>query len=211
MELTKYEHACFVVEKDGKSAVIDPGGLTTDFVMPDEVVAVVITHEHGDHFDMNHIEAIAAANPKVVFVGPPDVTTKLKGFETRTVHGGDNFTIEGIELEFYGDQHAPIHPSRPRVQNVGVMIDERVYYPGDSFTIPEKSVDTLALPIGAPWLKVSEAVDFMIAVAPRFAFPTHDAVLSHDGQGFSDATVAQFAQDADIEYRRIDGDTIEIE
>jgi L-ascorbate metabolism protein UlaG (beta-lactamase superfamily) len=211
MELTKYEHACFVVEKDGKSVVIDPGVLTTDFTMPDNVVAVVITHEHPDHLDIDHLSEIAGVNPSVVMIGPADVTAKLKNFETRTVHGGDNFTIDGIELEFYGDQHAAIHPSWPRAQNVGVMIDERVYYPGDSFTIPEKSVDTLALPIGAPWLKVSEVVDFMVAVGPRFAFPTHDAVLSADGQGFHDGTISKFAEGADIEYRRIDGETIDIE
>jgi L-ascorbate metabolism protein UlaG (beta-lactamase superfamily) len=211
MELTKYEHACFVVEKDGKSVVIDPGVLTTDFTMPDNVVAVVITHEHVDHLDIDHLSEIAEANPSVVMIGPADVTAKLKNFETRTVHGGDNFTIDGIEFEFYGDQHAAIHPSWPLAQNVGVMIDERVYYPGDSFTIPEKSVDTLALPIGAPWLKVSEVVDFMMAVSPRFAFPTHDAVLSADGQSFHDGTISKFAEGADIEYRRIDGETIDIE
>lgn len=211
MELTKYEHACFVVEKDGKSIVVDPGELTTDFTMPGDVVAVIVTHEHRDHLDTDRLSAIAEAFPKVVIIGPPDVTAKLKGFETRSVHGGDNFTIDGIELEFYGDKHAAIHPSWPLAQNVGVMIDERVYYPGDSFTIPEKSVDTLALPIGAPWLKVSEVVDFMVAISPRFAFPTHDAVLSADGQGFVDGTVAKFAEAADIDYRRIDGETIEIE
>lgn len=211
MKLTKYEHACFVMEKDGKSIVVDPGGLTTDFTMPDDVVAVVVTHEHGDHLDIDHLSAIASANPKVVIIGPEDVTAKLKGFETRTVHGGDNFTIDGIELEFYGDEHSAIHPSWPRAQNVGVMIDERIYYPGDSFTIPEKSVDTLALPIGAPWLKLSEAMDFMAAIGPRFAFPTHDGVLSHDGQGFSDGNVAKFADTVDVEYKRIDGETIEID
>lgn len=211
MELTKYEHACFVVEKDGKSVVVDPGVLTTDFTMPDNVVAVIITHEHADHLDLDHLSAISEANPRVVMIGPRDVTAKLKGFETRAVHGGDNFTIDGIELEFFGDEHAAIHPTLPRAQNVGIMIDERVYYPGDSFTVPEKSVDTLALPIGAPWLKISETIDFMIAVAPRFAFPTHDAVLSHDGQGFSDANVARFAEANDVEYRRIDGETIEID
>ena len=26
MKLTKYEHACFTVEKDGKLLVVDPGG-----------------------------------------------------------------------------------------------------------------------------------------------------------------------------------------
>lgn len=210
MDLTKYEHACFVVEKDGKSVVVDPGELTTDFVMPDNVVAVVITHEHPDHLGMDHLKEIADEYPSAVFIGPAEVTAKLKSFETRTAHGGDNFTIDGIELEFFGEKHEPIHKSRPVAQNVGVMIDERVYYPGDSYTIPEKSVDTLALPIGGPWLRIGDTIDFMLAVSPRFAFPTHDAVLSGDGQGFSDMNVSSFAKDAGIDFRRIDGETIEI-
>lgn len=211
MQLTKYEHACFVVEKDGKAVVVDPGTLTTDFIMPDNVVAIVITHIHGDHLDENLVASILEANPGAVVIGPAEVTTALKNFETRTVHGGDNFTIDGVELEFYGDTHALQHPSLPPAQNVGVLIDERVYYPGDAFAVPEKSVDTLALPIGGGWLKISEPIDFMTTVAPRFVFPTHDAVLASSGQGFADDLIARFASNADIEYQRIDGETIEID
>ena len=211
MELTKFEHACFIVEKDNKSVIVDPGELTTDLTIPENVAAVVITHEHPDHLGLDHLAQIKAKNPSVVIVGPTDVVSQLSSYETRAVTGGDNFTIQGIELEFYGDSHQPVHPSRPVVQNVGVLIDERVYYPGDSFTVPEKSVDVLALPIGAPWLKLSEAMDFLLAVGPRLAFPTHDAVLSRDGQGFSDANVKGFAEAEGIEYERIDGETIEIE
>ena len=211
MKLTKYEHACFIVEKDGVSIVVDPGVLTTDFSIPDEVAAIIVTHEHADHFDPEHIAAIIAKNPAATIIGPGDVVSQLGSYTTRAVRGGDNFTIDGVELEFFGDKHTPVHPSRPVVQNVGVLIDERIYYPGDSFTIPEKSVDVLALPIGAPWMKLSEAMDFLIAVGPRLAFPTHDAVLSRDGQGFSDANIKGFADAEGIEYTRIDGETIEIE
>lgn len=210
MHLTKYEHACFVFEKDDASVVVDPGVLTTDLVIPENVAAIVITHEHADHFDKGLVASIQAKNPAAVVVGPGAVTSQVNG-ETRTVKGGDNFTVQGIELEFFGDTHEPIHRTRPAVQNVGVLIEERVYYPGDSFTVPEKSVDVLAVPVGGPWLKVGETIDFMLAVAPRFAFPTHDAVLSRDGQGFSDANVASFADAEDIEFTRIDGETIEIE
>ena len=51
MKLTKYEHACFSVEHDGMTLVVDPGNFTTDFIAPEGVIAVVITHEHSDHFD----------------------------------------------------------------------------------------------------------------------------------------------------------------
>jgi L-ascorbate metabolism protein UlaG (beta-lactamase superfamily) len=99
----------------------------------------------------------------------------------------------------------------PKGQNVGVLIEDRIYFPGDSFTLPEKSVDTLALPVAGPWLKTEEAVEFMKTVGARFTFPTHDAVLSTQGKAVTDNILGGFAEAAGIEYRRIDGETIEIE
>jgi hypothetical protein len=77
--------------------------------------------------------------------------------------------------------------------------------------MPEKSVDTLALPVAAPWLKISETIEFMKAVNARFTFPTHDAILSNSGKQVTDNLVSSFAEAAGTEYRRIDGETIEVE
>jgi L-ascorbate metabolism protein UlaG (beta-lactamase superfamily) len=211
MELTKYEHACFTVEKDGKFIIVDPGAFTTDLTVPENVVAIVITHNHGDHSDEELLSEIIAKNSTAVIIGPREVTSGLAGYETRTVQGGDSFVVEGFELDFYGDKHAVIHPEIPVIENVGVLIEERVYYPGDSFTMPEKSVDTLALPVAAPWLKDVESIEFMKAVGARFTFPTHDAILSMAGKHVVDGLVGRFAEAAGTEYRRIDGETIEIE
>jgi hypothetical protein len=52
-------------------------------------------------------------------------------------------------------------------------------------------VEVLLVPIGAPWLKLAESIDFVRAVRPQRAHPTHDAVLSEIGQQFSDSLVAQ--------------------
>jgi len=211
MELTKFEHACFTVTKDGKSIVVDPGAFTTDFIAPEQVVAVIITHEHGDHLDMDLLSEIVDGNSGVVILGPQDVTSKLGKFETRTVTGGDGFALEGFDLDFYGDGHAVIHKDIPLAQNVGVLIEDRLYFPGDSFTMPEKSVDTLALPVAAPWLRVEDAIEFMKSVGARFTFPTHDAILSNNGKTVVDNLIGKFADAAGTEYRRIDGETIEIQ
>lgn len=211
MELTKYEHACFVIEKDGLSLVVDPGAFTTDFTVPENVAAIIITHAHGDHFDKTQLTDITNKNPNVLIIGPQDVTSQLGTFETRTVHGGDSFAVSGFDLDFYGDDHAVIHPDVPIVQNVGVLIEDRVYYPGDSFTIPDKSVDTLALPVGAPWLKIEEVIEFMKAIGARATFPTHDAILSTVGKQIVDTMLDRFAEGADTVYRRIDGETIQVE
>lgn len=211
MELTKYEHACFTVEKDGKSIIVDPGSFTTDLTISDNVVAVILTHDHGDHFDESQLGDIIAKNPDALIIGPQAVTSQLTNYETRAVHGGDSFALEGFDLDFYGEDHAIIHPGIPTAQNVGVLIEDRVYYPGDSFTIPEKSVATLALPIAAPWLKIEDAIEFMKAIGARFTFPTHDAVLSATGKQVTDNVVNRFTEAAGTEYRRIDGETIRIE
>jgi len=91
------------------------------------------------------------------------------------------------------------------------LIDERVYFPGDSFTVPEKSVDVLALPVAAPWLKISETIEFMKTIGARLTFPTHDAILSTAGKSVVDSIVGSFANAAGTNYQRINGETIEIE
>lgn len=50
MNITKFEHACFVVTKNDQSIVVDPGVLSPDFQAPEHPVAVVITHLHPDHW-----------------------------------------------------------------------------------------------------------------------------------------------------------------
>jgi len=211
MELTKYEHACFTLHKEGKTVIVDPGSFTHDVTVPNDVAVIVITHSHQDHFDTEHIDMIIAKNPTATILAPLEVTSQLTQYTTRAVQGGDSFALEGFDFDFYGDMHATIAKEIPRIANVGVLIEDRVYYPGDAFTIPDKSVDTLALPVAAPWLKISESIEFMRAVGARLTFPTHDAILSGTGISVVDSMIEPFAEAAGTTYRRIDGQTLEIE
>lgn len=208
MKLTKYEHACFTLETDRQVLVVDPGNFTTDFVPLENVAAIVVTHEHGDHFDLAHIDAIMSKNPAAVIIAHPIITNQLPHYSTRSVTTGDSITQGPFTLTFYGSEHAIIHPDIASVTNLGVMINATLYYPGDSFYEPGVPVDMLALPVGAPWLKISEAIDFVRAVKPRLVFPTHDAVLSPIGQELSDRLVSRLAPDA--EYSRLGASSIDI-
>jgi len=205
MKLTKYGHACFTVEKDGKMLVVDPGGFSPDFIAPENVVAVVITHEHGDHFDAEQLEAVIDKNPEAIILGPEAVTSKIEAFQTKPVEPGETFPIGPFRLTFFGGRHATIHSSMTPIANVGVLINDLLYYPGDSFAIPDTSVDTLALPAAAPWMNIGEAIDFLVAIKPRLAFPTHDAILSVEGKEIVDRMLAQVAQQNGTVYQRVDG------
>lgn len=203
MKLTKYEHACFTVEKDDQLLVVDPGNFTTDFIAPEHVVAIVITHEHADHFDHEQIEAIIDKNPNAVVVGPADITSKIEAFNTKTVAAGESCSIGAFDLQFFGGKHASIHDSLGPIANLGVLVNDLLYYPGDSFFIPDASVDMLALPVTAPWLKIGEVMDFLVAIRPRAAFPTHDAIASTIGQELVDRLVGAAAGAHGIIYTRL--------
>jgi L-ascorbate metabolism protein UlaG (beta-lactamase superfamily) len=204
MKLTKYDHACFTVQKDGQLLVIDPGNYSTDYLPSNNVVGVVITHEHADHYDQEQIAAIVDKNPEAVIIGPESVTSKIEVFNTQAVNAGDKLKIGLFDLEFFGGTHAVIHRSVPVIPNLGVMINELLYYPGDSLTLPGRPVDTLAIPAGAPWLKIGDAMDFLELIKPRFAFPTHDAVLSDFGKEVADIWLLRTAKQYTIEYKRLD-------
>lgn len=205
MKLTKYQHACFTVEKDGQVLVVDPGNFSGDFVAPSGVVGIVLTHEHGDHFDQEQVAGIVDKNPDAVIVAPQSICDQIEAFKTQPVVAGDKVAVGDFNLEFFGGKHAIIYPGTEPIDNVGVMVDDLLYYPGDSFAEPGRSVDTLALPAAAPWMKLSEGMEFLQAVKPRFAFPTHDAILSEGGQAMVDQMFGGVAEKQGTTYQRLSG------
>jgi len=181
MRLTKLEHACLILEKDGRKLVVDPGSFTAPLVDLHDVDAVVVTHEHADHWTPDQLTHLLATNPDATVYGPSGVATAAEGFDVHVVADGDTVEVGPFTLAFHGSRHAVIHESIPVIDNVGVLVDGSLFYPGDRFTVPPVPVDVLATPVGAPWLKVSEVIDYVAAVKPRLAFPTHEQTLSAPG------------------------------
>lgn len=203
MKLTKFEHACFTLEKDGQSLVFDPGNWSQDFTAPEHTVAIILSHEHADHFEPQLLNDSISKNPNAVVVAPIEMADKLAGLPVKEVTPGETLTIGPFDLEFFGGHHAVIHPSLMSVANIGVLVNESFYYPGDSFAKPDVPVKTLALPVTAPWLKVSESIDFMLEVQPGFTFPVHDHIASPDGKTLVDHLISNFAEQNGIRYQRV--------
>lgn len=211
MKLTKFEHSCLVVEKAGSRLVIDPGSFTLPLADLDGVVAIVITHEHADHWTPEHLERILDRNPDARILGPAGVASAAKDFTVESVAGGDTVEVEPFSLRFFGEKHAVIHSSIPVVDNVGVMVDEKLYYGGDSYTVPDVPVEVLAAPIGAPWLKIGEAMDYVLEVKPRRSFPIHEAVLSQIGKTMTQARIEAVTQQGGGEFFVLEpGESLEL-
>ncbi|MFI1796429.1 MBL fold metallo-hydrolase [Streptomyces sp. NPDC020379] len=180
MKLTKKSHACVRLEKDGRTLVIDPGAFSEE----DAAVgadAILVTHEHIDHFNEDRLRAALDANPAAELWTLRSVAEQVSAAfpgRVHTVGEGDTFTAAGFEVEVHGQLHAVIHPDIPRITNVGYLVDGSVFHPGDALTVPGRPVDTLMVPVMAPWNKVSEVIDYLREVSPRRAVDIHDALLT---------------------------------
>jgi len=195
MRLLKYSHACVRVESDAAVLVIDPGALTERKAL-DGADAVLITHEHFDHLDVDALADELGKRASVRVFTHPAVAEKLDALAgaVTTVNSGDEFDAAGFAVRAYGGLHAEIHPDVPRVANLGFLVEGSLYHPGDSFDVPrDATVHTLFVPISGPWLKISESVDFVRAIAPRRAFALHDCLLSDVGFQVYDGNMARLS------------------
>jgi L-ascorbate metabolism protein UlaG (beta-lactamase superfamily) len=181
MRMTKLGHSCVRLERDGQRLVLDPGVWSG----PDPLAganAVLITHEHADHVDTAAVRAALDRDPGLQLWTNAAVAAQFDGLGGRVhaVGHGDAFTAAGFEVRVHGRDHAQIHPDLPVVPNTGFAVGT-LFHPGDSFTIPDDPIETLLLPISAPWLKASEVFDYARAVRPRMNYAIHDEILNANG------------------------------
>lgn len=203
--ITSWGHACIGIERDGRRLVIDPGTFS-DLAVLDDADAIVITHDHVDHLAVDPVAAAVAERPGLEVWGPESVITQLLDAEVpadrlHVVTAGEVLTVAGLPVRTLGHEHQLIHPDVPRPENIGYLVDERYFHPGDGLTEPDVPVQVLFVPVAAPWLKLAEAIDYVRAVHPRIAVPIHDAILSEPGQGLADRLVGGLGGAA--EYRRL--------
>lgn len=212
MRITKFGHACVRIEYDGAALVIDPG-MFTDAEVLDGAAAVLITHEHADHYLPDHltrsdapvftIEAVAAK----IRSDAPDVFER-----TTVVAPGQAFEAAGVPVTAVNELHAVIHPELPRFDNSGYLItagDTTLFHPGDALDGPGRDVDVLFVPVSAPWAAAYELVDFARRVKAPTNVAIHDRVYSEAGSAIFDGHINAFLPKEGLTYKRLkDGEDL---
>lgn len=207
MRITKFGHSCVRLEHDGATVVLDPG-MFTDPEALDGADAVVITHEHPDHYLPDHLQRTDApvftidAVATKIRADAPDVAERV------TVVGPGESFDPGIPAVAVGELHAVIHPDLPRFHNSGYVFtlgDTTVYHPGDALTLPPHPIDVLCVPVCAPWMRAAEGIDFTRAVAAPRNLAIHDRVYSEAGLRIVDGQYATLLPEHQSFSRIADG------
>ena len=212
MRITKLGHCALVLEEQGVKILTDPGSFSA--AAQEKVTgldAVLITHEHSDHYHLESVKVILQNNPQAQVVTNSAVAALLlaEGIKAMVVGDGQSADVKGLKIEGFGKDHALVYPPNTGlVENTGYLIAEKFYFPGDNFHTPERPVDILALPVAGPWMKASEAVDFAKLINARVAFGVHDGIVQPFFRGFIGNLMKAFVPDT--EYIALqDGETKE--
>jgi L-ascorbate metabolism protein UlaG (beta-lactamase superfamily) len=169
-------HACVLYSTSSDRVLIDPGTMST-FADLSDLTAVLVTHEHADHVDVPAVLALLEANPSATLVC--DERTAASFPSARVAHPGDVLTLGSVSVSVLGGTHAPVYGDVPDCPNLAYLLDDgALLHPGDSWFVPSSPVHTLAVPIDGPWLKLSEAIDYVKAVGPEEILPIHEGELT---------------------------------
>lgn len=212
MKITKFGHCCLLIETKGLRILTDPGAYSVSQNEVRDINVILITHDHADHLHIESLNEILKNNSSTRVITNSDVAKKLNelGIVHSILEGETTEVINDVLIEAFDGKHEEIYGEFGQVQNTGYFIDNKLFYPGDSFFDPGKKVDTLALPVAGPWCTIQDAVSYALKLKPKKAFPVHDGMMYGDRRGATRAVPTKFLGENGIEFIDMnEGDTKE--
>ncbi|GAA1985899.1 MBL fold metallo-hydrolase [Isoptericola halotolerans] len=219
MLLTFHGHACVALDGGGARLVIDPGTLADSVSALVGATAILVTHEHPDHLDVESAVGAMRADELLTAHGTAGVLSMLAaaGAPPTRLHEvtpGQELRFGDARVAVGGGDHAPIHPRVPQVENRSFTVgmgDRTAHHPGDSFDLPAGGIDVLCLPVSGPWLRLAEAMDAAQAASARTVVPVHDALLSEVGHELVRRWLDTARLGGEYAYRPLDvGESLEV-
>jgi len=203
-------HASFVLLWEGTVLAVDPvggGARYAAFPRPD---VVLITHHHGDHFDLDTVRGVAREG--TVVIAPPDVAESLASLAAIALRNGQSHTIGALVVRAVPaynrtPERAGFHPQG---RDNGYLLERdgaRIYVSGDTEDVPEMAqvgpVDAAFLCLNLPWtMSVEQAAAAVALIRPRVLYPYH--YRNRDGtQADLDQLRRLVPDTAGVEIRRL--------
>lgn len=178
-----YRHASLCIKYDGHAIQIDP---VTDkahgivFTNKGKADAILITHEHFDHFDTQAINQLSDGNTEIIL----NHSTQQKLGRGVALSIGEEKTLAcGVKVEAVAAYnttpgHLQYHPKNRDNGYILTIENLRIYIAADTEVIPEmkqiKNIDIAFLPCNQPYtMTVEQLVRAAQIIHPRILYPYH--------------------------------------
>src|SRR5262249_53368931 len=125
-------------------------------------------------------------NPELRVYTNAELAAKLDGLPVTAVGVGEEFAAAGFSVRAYGGAHAEVYAGLPGIANLGYLVEDAGYHPGDSFVVPDARVRGLLGRVPARGLRTAGPIERVRAVKPELAVPIHAALLPEPGFGIVD-------------------------
>ena len=177
-------HATFAMGWNGKTIFVDPVGGGDRFAGLPAPDLILVTDIHGDHLDVETLQAVAGAGTRIV--APAEVAAKLPAGlagNTTVLANGDTgsmlgFSIEAVPMYNLTEDRLKYH-ARGRGNGYVLALDGvRVYVSGDTEDIPEmralEDIDVAFVCFNLPYTMTEEqAASAVREFAPDIVYPYH--------------------------------------
>lgn len=192
VELTLLANAGVMIEAGGMRIYIDPVDLPSEYG-DSPADAILITHEHGDHYQQSTIRMLQKEGTVNIF--PEIMEDEIERHDGSGVVPGDEVTVGSITVTAFSMYtYSPTgtdpatHPAESNYTGYIVDIDGfTIFHAGDSKNILEYeeltgTIDVALLPLGPGCQTMAdyEVVDAIRAIEPGHFVPIHFAEGDND-------------------------------
>lgn len=177
-------HASLVMTTPEMVIYVDPVGGAAAYAGLPAPELILITHEHGDHYDPETLTALAGettklvTNPAVYDMLPEDLRSRATAIGNGETTTAGDMTIAATPAYNTTEGRLQYHPEGRDNGYVLGIGGTRVYVAGDTEDIPEmralEGIDIAFLPMNLPYtMTVDQAASAVAAFRPGVVYPYH--------------------------------------
>ena len=182
LEISFIGHGTLMLKFGTKIIHIDPYSQVGDYSKLPKADIVLITHEHGDHLDLEALQQIRTADTTIVMSASCSDQIEngivMKNGDVREIDGLKIEAVPAYNMIHKRDNGQYFHPRGVGNGYILTFGEKRVYIAGDTENIPEmkslENIDCAFLPMNLPYTMTSEMVaDAAKAFRPKILYPYH--------------------------------------
>ncbi|HEY9039800.1 MAG TPA: MBL fold metallo-hydrolase [Roseovarius sp.] len=206
------DHASFLINTAGGLIAVDPVGKVDEIFDVGSPALILVTHEHGDHFNVETLTELMArspsadlvVNPAVMAMLPQDLAARATALANgdKTTHG--TYAIEAVPAYNVTEGRLEFHPEGRDNGYVLSYGDYRIYISGDTEDTPEmralQDIDLAFVCMNLPFtMDATAAASAVSEFAPTYVYPYHYRGRD-DGTQDPEEFAAQLADGIEVKF-----------